>query len=63
MQRKLSRKQKASRNRTKAKTRLARTHDLAGQELPQAPVDVMADILTHWGLLSASTINQEATAL
>ena len=39
------------------------TIDHAGQELPQAPVDVMADILTHWGEMSASTMKQEATAL
>jgi putative transposase len=39
------------------------TIDHAGQELPPAPVDVITDILTHWGLLSANTIKQEATAL
>jgi hypothetical protein len=39
------------------------TIDHAGQELPQAPVDVITDILTHWGLLSANTIKQQATAL
>ena len=39
------------------------TIDHAGQELPQAPVDVMADILTHWGEISATTMKQEATAL
>ena len=39
------------------------TLDHAGQELPQAPVDVIADLLTNWGEISASTIKQEATAL
>jgi putative transposase len=37
--------------------------DHARQELPEAPVDVMADMLTHWGLMSASTMKQEATSL
>jgi len=39
------------------------TLDHAGQELPPAPVDVVTDILTHCGLLSATTIKQESTAL
>jgi putative transposase len=39
------------------------TLDHAGQELPQAPVDVIADVLTNWGEISASTTKQEATAL
>ena len=38
------------------------TLDHAGQELLQAPVDVIADLLTNWGEISASTIKQEATA-
>ena len=37
--------------------------DHAGQELPQAPVDVVADILTHWGEMSATTMKQEAVGL
>jgi hypothetical protein len=37
--------------------------DHARQELPQVPVDVMADALTNWGESSASTMKQEATAL
>lgn len=37
--------------------------DHARQELPQVPVDVMADVLTNWGEMSASTMKQEATAL
>jgi putative transposase len=37
--------------------------DHARQELPEAPVDVMADMLTHWGLMSASTMKQEAVGL
>lgn len=37
--------------------------DHARQELPEAPVDVMADMLTNWGDQSASTMKQEATAL
>lgn len=32
----------------------------AGQELPQAPVDVVADILANWGEMSTTTIKQEA---
>ena len=39
------------------------TLDHAGQELPQAPVDVIADVLTNWGEISASMIKQEATTL
>jgi hypothetical protein len=35
----------------------------ARQELPQAPVDVIADVLTSWGEISASTTKQEATSL
>jgi putative transposase len=34
--------------------------DHARQELPQAPVDVLADMLTYWGDASASTQKQEA---
>jgi transposase len=37
--------------------------DHAGQELPQAPVDVIADVLANWGKTSATTMKQEATAL
>jgi putative transposase len=37
--------------------------DHAGQDLPQVPVDVMADIFTHWGEMSSSTIKQEAVGL
>lgn len=37
--------------------------DHARQELPEAPVDVMADMLAHWGLMSASTQKQEAVGL
>lgn len=34
-----------------------------GKELALAPVDVVTGILTHWDLLSATTIKQPATAL
>jgi putative transposase len=34
--------------------------DHARQELPQVPVDVMADILTNWGGISATQTKQEA---
>lgn len=37
--------------------------DHARQELPEAPVDVTADVLANWGEMSASTMKQEATAL
>jgi putative transposase len=37
--------------------------DHARWEPPEAPVDVMADVLTNWGEISASTMKQEATAL
>lgn len=37
--------------------------DHARQELPEAPVDVTADVLANWGETSASTMKQEATAL
>jgi putative transposase len=37
--------------------------DHARQELPEAPVDVMADVLTNWGDSSASTMKQEAVGL
>jgi hypothetical protein len=37
--------------------------DHAGQDLPQLPVDVTADILTNCGEMSASTMKQESTAL
>ena len=37
--------------------------DHARQELPQAPVDVTADLLTNWGEISASTMKQEAVVL
>jgi putative transposase len=37
--------------------------DHARWEPPEAPVDVMADILTNWGDTSASTQKQEAIAL
>jgi putative transposase len=37
--------------------------DHARQELPEAPVDVTADILTNWGEISASTMKQEAVGL
>jgi len=35
--------------------------DHSRQELPDAPVDVTLDILTHWGELSQSHVKQEAT--
>jgi putative transposase len=37
--------------------------DHARWEPPEVPVDVMADVLTNWGEMSASTMKQEATAL
>jgi transposase len=37
--------------------------DHAGQELPQVSVDVIADVLAHWGETSASTMKQEAVGL
>jgi len=37
--------------------------DHARQELPEAPVDVMADMLTCWGEQLASTMKQEAVGL
>jgi transposase len=37
--------------------------DHARQELPEAPVDVVADVLANWGEKSATTTKQEATAL
>lgn len=37
--------------------------DHAGREPPQAPVDVMADVITCWGEISASTMKQEAVSL
>lgn len=39
------------------------TLDHSRQELPDAPVDVTADILVNWGEISASTIKQEAVVL
>jgi putative transposase len=37
--------------------------DHSRQELPDAPVDVSADVLTNWGETSASTMKQEAVGL
>jgi putative transposase len=37
--------------------------DHTGQELPQAPVDVVADVLANWGETSATTMKQEAVGL
>jgi putative transposase len=37
--------------------------DHSRQELPDVPVDVMADVLTNWGETSASTMKQEAVGL
>jgi putative transposase len=38
-------------------------YDHARQELPEAPVDVVADVFVNYGETSASTWKQEATAL
>lgn len=39
------------------------TLDHSRQELPEAPVDVTADVITNWGETSASTMKQEAVVL